>query len=86
MHGPVESGPSVNAGLPFVLLRQTALHANLAEHRHHWLIRVHEHTLTPIIDLKPSLAGWADSRTGYVAYLSFTAEGADHFLVRWIQI
>ena len=80
MHGLAESGPAENAGLPFVLLHQAALCAYLAEHRQPWSIRVHEHALSPIIDLKPSLAGWADSRAGIVTDFGLSAEWADHLI------
>jgi len=78
MYRFVENRPAVNAGTSFVLLHQATLCADLAEHWHPWIIRVHEHTFPPIIDLEPSLAGWADSWSGIVTYFSLSAEGADH--------
>ena len=75
---PIERGYAVKASLSFILLHQTTNCAYLSVHRHPWPIRVHEHTLTSVIDLKPSLTGWADSWASYVTNLSFTAEGADH--------
>jgi len=80
MRALVERGPAIATGIPPGLLHQTTLHASLAEHRHHWLIRIHEHTLTTIIDLKPSLAGWADSRTGLETDFGLSAEWADHLI------
>jgi len=80
MHGSVESGPAVNAGPPFVLLHQPALCASLAEHRQPWIISVHEYTWTPVIDLKPSRAGWAGRRAGLVTYFGLSAEWADHLI------
>ena len=81
MNGFVESGPTVNAGIPFVLLHQAARCAYLAEHRHPWIIRVHEHTFPPVIDLKPSRTGWADNGAGYVTDFSLSAEWADHWSI-----
>jgi len=80
MHGLVENGPAVNAGLPFVLLHKPALCTCLAEHRHPWPTRVHEHTLITIIDLKFSQAGWTDSGAGIVTDFGLSAEWADHLI------
>lgn len=79
MHGSAEGGSAVHAGIPLVLLDQATRCAYLTEHRYPWFVCVHEHTLTPIIDLKPSLAGWACRWTGVIAFFSFPAEGADHW-------
>jgi len=77
---PVQSHPAIATGLPFVLLDQATLCADLAEHRHPWIVRVHEHTLTPVIDLKSSLTGWADSRAGLETDFRLSAKGADHLI------
>ena len=80
MYGLAESGSALHAGLPFVLLHQATFSASLADHRHPWLICVHEHTFTTIIYFEPSLAGWAGRWASLVTNLSLTAEGADHLI------
>ena len=86
LYRPAEIGPAVGAGFPFVVLHQLTLCRDLSVHRRPWPIRVHEHTHTPVLDLKPSLEGWKDRWTGIAPDFSLSAEVADCIVFPWSQV
>ena len=83
VHRLVKNCPTVNTGIPVILLNQAAFQTKLPEHRQPWCIRINEHTFTSVVNLEYSFTGWADCLSWIVRYVRLSAKGADH-LVRFL--
>ena len=76
----------MDADSPIDLLNQTALRAYLPVDRYPWIIRIHEHAFTSVINFKASFTGWAGDWSGLVSNISLSTEGANHWSIPINQI